>query len=84
MAELTNLSVFLTNLPHSLAIPLPTKISIERDEKIMTIICAIAFSGADLSAQNNADTIKVSRNRSDTKGIRTFANPAVGLDIARF
>ena len=32
----------------------------------MTIICAIAFSGAALSAQNNADTIKVNRNESDT------------------
>ena len=30
----------------------------------MTIICAIAFSGAALSAQN--ETIKVSRNGSDT------------------
>ena len=32
--------------------------------RIFTIICAIAFSGAALSAQN--DTIKVSRNESDT------------------
>ena len=44
-------------------------------KRILTIFCAIAFSGAALSAQNNADTIK---------SIRTFANPAVGLDIARF
>jgi hypothetical protein len=35
-------------------------------KRILTIICAIAFSGAALSAQNNADTIKVSRNESDT------------------
>ena len=35
-------------------------------KRILTIICAIAFSGAALSAQNNADTIKVSRNGSDT------------------
>ena len=32
----------------------------------MTIICAITFSGAALSAQNNVDTIKVNRNESDT------------------
>ena len=44
-------------------------------KRILTIICAIAFSGVALSAQNNADT---------NKGIRTLANPAVGLDIARF
>ena len=44
-------------------------------KRILTIFCAIAFSGAALSAQNNADT---------NKGIRTFVNPAVGLDIARF
>ena len=35
-------------------------------KRIMTIICALAFSGAALSAQNAADTIKVSRNESDT------------------
>jgi hypothetical protein len=35
-------------------------------KRILAIICAIAFSGAALSAQNNADTIKVSRNGSDT------------------
>ena len=29
-------------------------------------MCAIAFSGAALSAQNNADTIKVNRNGADT------------------
>ena len=33
-------------------------------KRILTIICAIAFSGAALSAQN--DTIKVSRNGADT------------------
>ena len=33
-------------------------------KRILTIICAIALSGAALSAQN--DTIKVSRNESDT------------------
>ena len=35
-------------------------------KRILTIICAIAFSGVALSGQNNADTIKVSRNESDT------------------
>ncbi len=35
-------------------------------KRILTIICAIAFSGAALSAQNNADTIKVNRNGVDT------------------
>ena len=28
-------------------------------KRILTIICAIAFSGAVLSAQNNVDTIRV-------------------------
>ena len=45
-------------------------------KRFLTIFCAIAFSGAALSAQNNADITN--------KGIRTFANPAIGLDIARF
>ena len=35
-------------------------------KRFLTIFCAIAFSGAALSAQNNADTIKVNRNESDT------------------
>ena len=35
-------------------------------KRILTIICAIAFSGAALSAQNNVDTIKVNRIGSDT------------------
>ena len=35
-------------------------------KKILTFICAIAFTGAALSAQNNADTIRVNRNESDT------------------
>ena len=35
-------------------------------KRILTIFCAIAFSGAALSAQNNADTIRVNRNESDT------------------
>ena len=35
-------------------------------KRFLTIFCAIAFSGAALSAQNNADTIKVNRNGSDT------------------
>ena len=35
-------------------------------KRFLTILCAIAFTGAALSAQNNADTIKVSRNGSDT------------------
>ena len=35
-------------------------------KRILTIICAIIFSGAALSAQNNVDTIKVNRNESDT------------------
>lgn len=34
--------------------------------RILTIICALTFSGAALSAQNNADTITVNRNESDT------------------
>ena len=35
-------------------------------KRILTIICAIAFSGVALSAQNNADTIRVNRNGADT------------------
>lgn len=35
-------------------------------KRIWTIICAIAFSGAALSAQNTTDTIKVNRNGADT------------------
>ena len=35
-------------------------------KRFLTIICAIAFSGVALSAQNNADTIRVSRDESDT------------------
>ena len=35
-------------------------------KRFLTIICAIAFSGAALSAQNNADSIRVNRNESDT------------------
>ena len=35
-------------------------------KRFLTIFCAIAFSGAALSAQNNADTIRVNRNNSDT------------------
>ena len=35
-------------------------------KRFLTIFYAIAFSGAALSAQNNADTIRVNRNDSDT------------------
>ena len=35
-------------------------------KRILTIICAIAFSGVALFAQNNADTIRVNRNGADT------------------
>ena len=35
-------------------------------KRFLTVFCAIAFSGAALSAQNNADTIRVNRNDSDT------------------
>ena len=35
-------------------------------KRILTIICAIAFSSASLSAQNNADTIRVNRNGAET------------------
>ena len=35
-------------------------------KRFLTIFCAIAFSGAALSAQNNADTIRVNRDESDT------------------
>ena len=35
-------------------------------KRILTTICVIVFSGSALSAQNNADTIKVNRNGADT------------------
>lgn len=35
-------------------------------KRFLTFFCAIAFSGAALSAQDNADTIRVNRNGSDT------------------
>ena len=35
-------------------------------KRFLTIICVIVFSGLALSAQNNADTIRVNRNESDT------------------
>ena len=35
-------------------------------KRILIIICAIAFSGVALSAQNDADTIRVNRNGADT------------------
>ena len=35
-------------------------------KRFLTIFCAIAFSGAALSAQNNADTIRANRNGADT------------------
>lgn len=69
-------------------------------KKILTFLCAIAFTGSALLAQNTADTIKVIKNNTEStpfvcfqggaiadithQGIRTFANPAIGLDIARF
>jgi hypothetical protein len=46
-------------------------------KRILTIICAIAFSGAALSGRNNADTIKVSRNESDTLVIIVKSKPSV-------
>ena len=68
-------------------------------KRFLTIFCAIAFSGAALSAQNNAD-IKYSFTKTlaspfvslrggaiadiTNLGVRTFASPSVGLDIARF
>ena len=49
----------------------------------MTIICAIAFSGAALSAQNNADTIKVSRNESDTLVIIVKEKPSIDREAKK-
>ena len=48
-------------------------------KRILTIICAIAFSGAALSAQN--DTIKVSRNGSDTLVINVGYKRGYRADI---
>ena len=52
-------------------------------KRILTIICAIAFSGAALSAQNSADTIKVSRNESDTLVIIMRSKQAVDRQIKK-
>ena len=52
-------------------------------KRILTIICAIAFSGAALSAQNNADTIKVSRNGSDTLVIVVKEKQAVDRQVKK-
>ena len=49
----------------------------------MTIICAIAFSGAALSAQNNTDTIKVSRNESDTLVIIVKEKPSIDREAKK-
>ena len=45
-------------------------------KRFFTIFCAIAFSGAALSAQNNADTIRVNRNESDTLVIIVKEKPS--------
>ena len=50
------MSVFLKNISHSLAIPLQPLNQYRKEMKrILTIICAITFSGSALSAQNNAE-----------------------------
>ena len=46
-------------------------------KRILTIICAITFSGAALSAQNNVDTIKVCRNESDTIVVIVKEKPSI-------
>ena len=46
-------------------------------KRFLTIICAIAFSGVALSAQNNADTIKVCRNESDTIVVIVKEKPSI-------
>ncbi len=46
-------------------------------KRFLTIFCAIAFSGVALSAQNNADTIRVSRDKSDTLVIIVMDKQAV-------
>ena len=50
-------------------------------KRILTIICAIAFSGAALSAQN--ETIKVSRNGSDTLVIVVKEKQAVDRQVKK-
>ena len=51
--------------------------------RIFTIICAIAFSGAALSAHNNADTIKVSRNDSDTLVIIVKSQQSIDRQVRK-
>ena len=52
-------------------------------KRILTIICAIAFSGAALLAQNNADTIKVSRNELDTLVIILKEKPSIDREAKK-
>ena len=51
--------------------------------RFLTIFCAIAFSGAALSAQNNADTIRVSRNESDTLVIIVKEKPSIDREAKK-
>ena len=50
-------------------------------KRILTIICAIAFSGAVLSAQN--DTIKVSRDGADTLVIIVKEKPSIDREAKK-
>ena len=52
-------------------------------KRILTIFCTIAFSGAALSAQNNADTIRVSRDESDTLVIIVKEKQAVDRQVKK-
>ncbi len=47
-------------------------------KRFLAIFCTIAFSGAAISAQNNADTIRVSRNDSDTLVIIVKEEQSIG------
>ncbi len=52
-------------------------------KRFLTVFCAIFFSGAVLSAQSTADTVKVGRNDSDTLVIIIKEKPALDRQAAK-
>ena len=52
-------------------------------KRVLSIFCAIAFSGAALSAQNNADTIRVNRNEADTLVIIVKEKQSIDLQAKK-
>ncbi len=52
-------------------------------KRFLTVFCAISFSGAVLSAQSTADTVKVGRNDSDTLVVIIKEKPALDRQAAK-